>query len=98
MIIEPVAVRDPREAYGLNDHDLQTFRKDPELIEAVEKFTGRQYPMSDIDDALIAEIAGAVQKLGVDDAVKEFKRIMPRKLIVLIRAICIKRRIPLAGR
>lgn len=98
QVYSPKSVPDPRKAYGLTDSDLDNFRKDPELIEAVKKFTGREFPMSQIDDALIAEIAGAVQKLGIDEAVKEFKRIIPKELIVMIRGISMKQRLPRVGR
>lgn len=93
-VYPPKRVEDPRIAYGLTDADLEGFRKDPELIEAVRKFTGRDFPMSQLDDALIAEIAGAVQKLGIDDAVKEFKNIIPKELQVMIRGIAMKQRLP----
>lgn len=93
-VYSPKRVPDPRIAYGLTDDDLDNFRKDPELIEAVQRFTGRDFPMSQLDDALIVEIAGAVQKLGIGGAIEEFKKILPREMIVTIRGIAMKQRLP----
>lgn len=93
-VYSPRNVEDPRTHYGLTDADLEGFRKDPELIEAVRLFTGRDFPMEQLDDALMAEIAGAVQKLGVADAVREFKTLIPVELQATIRGIAMKQRLP----
>lgn len=93
-VYSPKYVEDPRKKYGLTDSDLDLFRKDPEIIEAVRLFTGREFPMEQLDDALIAEIAGAVQHLGVKAGVEAWNELIPRELKVLIRGIAMKQRLP----
>lgn len=93
----PKAPQDPRQEYGLSDEDLDFFRHDPEIIAAVRQFTGRDFPMDQIDDALIVQIAGAVHKLGVQGAVAEFKRIIPPRQQALVRALAMKQGTPRLG-
>lgn len=93
----PKLPQDPRQEYGITDEDLDFFRHDPEIIAAVRAFTGRDFPMDQIDDALIVQIAGAVHKLGVDGAVSEFKRLIPPRLQAEIRAVAMKQNTPRVG-
>lgn len=80
-------IQDPRTQYGLADADIHYFKyHDIELKEAIDKFTGIDFPLHKIDDFLIVEFAGMVQKLGVDGAVAEAKK-MPRRLRALYRAV-----------
>ena len=85
---------DPNERYGLTPEHIDEFRKDPEIIEAVRKFTGRDFPMEQIDDVLMIQIAGMVQKLGVDGAVAEAHRIYPPELKAQIRGVAMKGGVP----
>jgi hypothetical protein len=95
--MSPKAPQDPRQEFNLTDDDLDYFRHDPEIIAAVQKFTGRDFPMDQIDDALIVQIAGAVHKLGVDGAVAEFDRVLPQDIKAQIRGVAMKQRVPRVG-
>lgn len=95
--IPPKLPQDPRAEFGITDDDLDYFRHDPEIIAAVRQFTGRDFPMDQIDDALVVQIAGAVQKLGVDGAVSEFDRIVPPEIKAQIRGLAMKQRVPRVG-
>lgn len=93
----PKAPQDPRQEFGLTDDDLDFFRHDPEIIAAVRQFTGREFPMEQIDDHLLVRIAGMVQKLGVDGAVAEAERTLPAQQKALIRGIAMKGGVPRTG-
>ncbi len=85
---EDFGFKDPRIKYGLTDSDIIFFKQhDKELKSAIDKFTGMDFPVDTIDDFLIVEFAGMVQKLGVDGAILEVKK-LPRRLRALIRAVC----------
>ncbi len=85
---EDFGFQDPRIQYGLTDSDITFFKHhDAELKSAVDRFTGMDFPVDTIDDFLIVEFAGMVQKLGVDGAISEVKK-LPRRLRALIRAVC----------
>jgi hypothetical protein len=56
---------------------VEALRKDPEIVAAVAQFAGRPVPMESIPDNLLMEIAGMVDKLGVEGAVHEFKTKVP---------------------
>lgn len=94
----PKAPQDPRAEFGLTDDDLDFFRHDPEIIAAVRQFTGREFPMEQIDDHLLVRIAGMVQKLGVEGAVAEAERTLPPQQKALIRGIAMKGGVPRVGR
>ena len=94
---KPSVPQDPRQEFGITDEDLDFFRHDPELIQAVQLITGRDFPMEQIDDALIVHLAGAVQKLGVQGAVAEAKRIIPPETMATIRGISMRQRLPRVG-
>lgn len=89
--------QDPRQQYGLTDEDLDYFRHDPEIIAAVRQFTGRDFPMDQIDDHLLVVLAGMVQKLGVDGAVAEANKLLPHEQKAVIRGIAMKGGIPRTG-
>lgn len=89
--------RDPREEFGLTDEDLEALRRDPEIIEMVRQVTGRDFPMQQIDDHLLAILAGMVHKLGVEGAVAEANRLLPPEQKATIRGIAMKDRIPRLG-
>lgn len=93
----PQLPQDPRKQYGLTDEDLDYFRHDPEVIAVVQQFTGRDFPMEQIDDALLVQIAGAVQKLGVEGAIAEANRIIPPEMKAQIRGVAMKQRVPRVG-
>lgn len=93
----PQLPQDPREQYGLTDDDLDFFRHDPEVIAVVQQFTGRDFPMDQVDDALLVQIAGAVHKLGVEGAVAEANRIIPQEMKAQIRGVAMKQRVPRVG-
>lgn len=95
--MSPQMPQDPRKEFGLTDDDLDFFRHDPEIIAAVRQFTGRDFPMDQIDDHLIVKIAGMVQKLGVEGAVAEANRVLPPQQKALIRGIAMKGAIPRVG-
>ena len=85
---EDFGFKDPRIQYGLTDADINFFKlHDKELKSAIDKFTGMDFPVDTIDDFLIVEFAGMVQKLGVEGAILEVKK-LPRRLRALIRAVC----------
>lgn len=96
-INSPKLPQDPRKEFGLTDDDLDFFRHDPEVIAVVKQFTGRDFPMAQVDDALLVQIAGAVHKLGVDGAVAEANRIIPPEMKAQIRGVAMKQRVPRAG-
>lgn len=75
---------------------MAALRKDPDIIGAVRKFTGRDFPMEQIDDVLIVEIAGLVHKLGVDGAVAKAEQILSPQQKATIRGISMKQRVPMA--
>ena len=80
---------DPRIQYGLTDADIDFFKyRDPEIKAAVDKFTGMDFPVHTIDDFFLAEIAGMVAHFGVDGAVAEGKKVIPRRIRALYRAVC----------
>lgn len=80
-------IRDPREQYGLTDKDIEYFKyRDKEIKEAVDKFTGMDFPVHTIDDFFLVEIAGMVEKLGIDGAVSTAKK-WPRRIRALFRAV-----------
>lgn len=79
---------DPRIQYGLTDADIHFFKRhDVELKAAIDKYTGMDFPVHTIDDFLIVEFAGMLQKLGADGAIAQVKN-LPRRLRALIRAVC----------
>ena len=69
----------PQAAAGqqLTPEELQSLRQDPEIAQAVAQFAGRPVPVESIPDNLLIEIAGLVQKLGVEGAVQEFRSKVP---------------------
>ncbi len=75
--VNPQAQQAPQQGQPLSPDDLDFFRNDPELIQAVAKFFGRPIDMNKIPDQAMAAIAGMVQKLGVDGAIAEFKKSLP---------------------
>ncbi len=83
----PPATTAPRQpaSYQPSPEDLDFFRNDPEIIETVTKFMGRQIDMAEVPDELLAMLAGMVQKLGVDGAVSEIHRTFPADLIQQIK-------------
>lgn len=98
--VNPSSVRtipDPRVKYGLTDEDFEFFRNDPEVIAVVQAVTGRDFPMEQVDDILLAEIAGAVQKLGVQGAIAEAQRILTPEIKAQIRGTAMKQRMPRIG-
>ena len=75
---------------------IAALRKSPGVIAAVQKFTGRNFPMEQIDDQLIVEIAGLVHKLGVDGAVAKGEQILTPQQKATIRGISMKQKVPMA--
>ena len=94
---QPQGLRDPRQEFGLTDDDLDYFRHDPEIIAVVQQVTGREFPMEQVDDALLVQIAGAVQQLGVEGTVAEASRLIPREVMVQLRGGAMKNRMPRIG-
>ena len=94
---QPQQPQDPRQEFGLTDEDLDFFRNDPEIKQAVQMFTGRDFPMDQIDDHLLVLIAGMVQKLGVQGAVAEGQRLIPDEQKAIIRGIAMKGGVPRIG-
>lgn len=87
--INPAAygIKDPREIYGLTDSDIDFFKNgDKELKRAIDTWTGIDFPIQTIDDFMLVELAGMVEKLGVDGAISEFNK-LPRRLRALYRAV-----------
>ena len=81
-------IQDPRKQYGLTDDDINFFKyHDVELKAAIDKYTGMDFPVHTIDDFLIVEFAGMLQKLGADAGIAEIKK-LPIRLRALIRAVC----------
>ncbi len=75
---------------------IAALRKSPNVIAAVHKFTGRDFPMEQIDDQLIVEIAGMVYKLGVDGAVAKAEQLLSPQQKATIRGIAMKQRVPMS--
>lgn len=82
--------------YGLTPEDVAGFRKNPRIIEVVRRVTGRDFPMDQIDDDLIIEIAGVVNKIGVDGAVALAEKTLSHEQKATIRGISMKQRVPMA--
>lgn len=82
--------------YGITPEQMDLFRKDPEIIAVVRGVTGRDFPMAQIDDELLVEIAGAVHKLGVQGAIAKAEQILSPEQKATIRGISMKQRIPMA--
>lgn len=83
-----LGIYDPRVRYGLTDADINNFRyHDSEIKEAIDRFTGMDFPLEKIDDVFLVEIAGMVQKLGVGGAVLEANK-WPRRVRALYRSVC----------
>ncbi len=78
---------DPRKLYGVTDDDIEFFKyHDAELQAAINKFMGMDFPAHKIDDLMIVELAGMLQKLGMDAAVAEFRK-LPRRIRALYRCV-----------
>ena len=82
---------------AISKEEINNLRKDPQIIKAVQMATGRSFPMEQIDDSLIVQIAAIVHKLGVEGAVAAFKKTMPPDKQALIRGIAMKGQTPMAG-
>lgn len=80
--------------YGVTPEQIEYLRKDPEVIAVVRGVTGRDFPMSQIDDALIVQIAGAVHKLGVQGAIEKANQVLSPEQKATIRGIAMKQRMP----
>lgn len=80
-------VEDPRKKYGLKDSDIEYFKNDDvELKSAIDKFMGIDFPLNTIDDFLIVELAGMLEKLGEEGAISEANK-WPRRLRALFRCV-----------
>jgi hypothetical protein len=84
------------QTHKLPPDQIAALRKSPNVIAAVHKFTGRDFPMEQIDDQLIVEIAGLVNKLGVDGAVAKAEQLLTPQQKATIRGISMKQRVPMA--
>ena len=84
--------------YGMTPEHVAALRKDPEVIAVVRGVTGRDFPMEQIDDELIVEIAGAVAKLGVQGAIQKAEQILSPEQKATIRGISMKQKVPMAPR
>lgn len=91
------APQDPaKKTYGLKPDQINALRQDPDVVAVVRKFTGRDFPMAQIDDALIVQIAGMVHKLGVDGTVQKAEQILSPQQKATIRGIAMKQKVPMA--
>lgn len=80
-------IEDPRLKYGITDEDIEYFKyRDKELKKAIDDYTGIDFPVHTINDFLLVEFAGMLQKLGHDGAILEVRK-MPRRLRALFRAV-----------
>ena len=100
--VNPASVAPPQNAPAQQGLQLppaavERFRRNPDVIEAVRQITGRDFPMSQIDDVLMIQIAGAVFTLGVQGAVAEAERILPAETKATIRGIAMKQNMPRIG-
>ena len=78
---------DPRELYGVTDADIEFFKyRDVELQTAINRFMGMDFPAHKIDDLMIVELAGMLQKLGMEEALSEFRK-LPRRIRALYRCV-----------
>ena len=81
-------ISDPRLKYGLSDDDINYFKyRDVELKQAIDKYMRMDFPVHTIDDFMIVELAGMLQKLGEEAAITMFKATVPRRLQALYRAV-----------
>ena len=88
--IKPLLAKD----LGLTPEDIENFRKDPELIEFIRRFTGRDFPMSHIGEPVIIYVAGMVECHGIEEALKIAKESAPREMKVWFRAAAMRDKIP----
>ena len=82
---------------AISKEEINNLRKDPQIIKAVQLATGRNFPMDQLDDSLIVQIAAIVHKLGVDGAVAAFKKQAPQDVQGTIRGIAMKGQLPRTG-
>lgn len=61
----------------LSPEQIAALKKDPEVLEVVKIFMGRPTPIDHLPDNVIAELAGAVNKLGVQGAVQMLEQKLP---------------------
>lgn len=79
---------------GLTPEDIENFRKDPELIEFIRRFTGRDFPMDHIGEPVLILVAGAVQCHGLEGALSVADNIVPRQTKIWFRAAAMRDKIP----
>ena len=82
----PQPQQPPQGGGELSPEDIEALRQDPEIAEAVAKFMGRRVDMAQVPDDMLIQIAGMVQKLGVDGAIAEFERLVPPEVVQQLRA------------
>ncbi len=81
-----VAATAPEAAAPLSPEEIEGFRSDPEIIEAVSMFLGRPVTLEEVPEELLIQIAGMVEKLGVQGAVQMAQQNMPPDLQAQLRA------------
>lgn len=85
---EGLGIPDPRTTYGVTDADIHFFKyHDAELKAAIDKYTGMDFPVHTIDDFMIVELAGMLERLGAEAGIAEFKK-LPRRVRALYRCVC----------
>ncbi len=67
----------PQAEAPLSTEDMEFFRNDPEIVAAVSKFMGRTVTLENVPDEMLVQLAGMVQKLGVDGAVQMAQKTIP---------------------
>lgn len=60
----------PQGGGPLSPEDVEALRGDKEVAEVFRQVAGAEVPMDQVDPQSLAEVAGMVEKLGVDGAVQ----------------------------
>ena len=64
----------------LSPQEINWLKNDPQIIEAVSMFLGKPVTLESIPERLLTEIAGMVEKLGVQGAVQMAQQNMPPEM------------------
>lgn len=71
---------------SLPQDQIDALKKDPEIIEAASQFIGSPVTLDILPVNALMEIAGMVQKLGVQGAVQMLKQKVPQDVQAKLRA------------
>lgn len=76
----------PAQGSKLTPEQVKVLKKDPELVQAASQFVGSPVTLENLPENALAELAGAVHKLGVMGAVNLLKQKIPQQIQDQIKA------------